>query len=380
MRILWHSNAPFCNTGYGNQTQLFTKRIADLGHDVAISAFYGLEGGTLDWKGIKIYPKGRSPYGDDVIPSHAVTHEADIVISLVDAWVYHPEGWPPFVRWIPWFPIDSEPVPPAVTKAVAQAHDRIVFTQFALKQLADVGLQAHYVPHGIDTKAFHPIEQSVARKRLEMPDDAFLVGIVGANKGYPPRKAWVEMLVAFAQFKRKRKDALLYIHTNPDVTNGGVNMFELFEANGLRPGFDVFWPNQYRTLIGGYSDADMNDFYNAFDVHLLASAGEGFGIPVVEAQAAGCPVIVGDWTATGELCFGGWKIDKADATPMWTQLAAWQFYPHIGAIVDKLEAAYQARGNQEIRAAARAGALAYDVDTVTEKYWKPVLAKIEAGL
>lgn len=38
--------------------------------------------------------------------------------------------------------------------------------------------------------------------------------------------------------------------------------------------------------------------------------GEGFGIPIIEAQAAGCPVIVTDCTAMTELCLSGWLIEK----------------------------------------------------------------------
>jgi hypothetical protein len=41
-----------------------------------------------------------------------------------------------------------------------------------------------------------------------------------------------------------------------------------------------------------------------------------------------------------------------------------------------MELAYAARGNMDLRAQARAGALAYDVDLITEQYWKPVLAEI----
>jgi len=120
----------------------------------------------------------------------------------------------------------------------------------------------------------------------------------------------------------------------------------------------------------------MAAMYNAFDVKTLVSMGEGFGIPILEAQACGCPVVVGDWTSMGELCFSGWKVSKADAEPFWTPLAAYQYYPRSGAILDAYEAAYQMKGNQEYRTRAREGALAYDADRVTEKYWKPVLDDI----
>ena len=112
----------------------------------------------------------------------------------------------------------------------------------------------------------------------------------------------------------------------------------------------------------------------------VCAAEEDFGIAIVEAQAAGCPVIVGDWTAMPELCFSGWKVDKREAKPFWNSAEVFQYYANPEAIYERLEAAYRMRGNQDYRKRARQGALAYDADKVTEKYWKPVLAEIETDV
>jgi glycosyltransferase involved in cell wall biosynthesis len=116
------------------------------------------------------------------------------------------------------------------------------------------------------------------------------------------------------------------------------------------------------------------------DVMLLVTMGEGFGIPLVEAQACGCPVITGDWTANAELVFSGWKVPKVKATPFWTPLASWQYIPHVGAIAERLEAAYRMKDNQEYRDAARKGALKYDADKVLERYWKPAMEQMQAEI
>jgi glycosyltransferase involved in cell wall biosynthesis len=124
----------------------------------------------------------------------------------------------------------------------------------------------------------------------------------------------------------------------------------------------------------------MAKLYSAMDVHLLVSCGEGFGIPILEAQSCGTPVIVGDWTSMPELCFSGWKVDKKDSTPIWGALQSYTFLPKVGAIVDKLELAYQMHGNVSYRKAVRKGAMAYDADKVVEKYWLPTLKKIESKI
>ena len=54
-------------------------------------------------------------------------------------------------------------------------------------------------------------------------------------------------------------------------------------------------------MRGGVAAATLADIYNAADIKLLASKGEGFGIPVIESQACGTPVVVTDFSAQPEL-------------------------------------------------------------------------------
>ena len=56
------------------------------------------------------------------------------------------------------------------------------------------------------------------------------------------------------------------------------------------------------------------------------------------------------------------------------------YSPQVSAIVERLEAAYVVRGNQDYRDRARAGAMQYDADKVLVKYWKPVLEDIERSI
>jgi glycosyltransferase involved in cell wall biosynthesis len=105
--------------------------------------------------------------------------------------------------------------------------------------------------------------------------------------------------------------------------------------------------------------------------------GEGFGLPVLEAQACGKPVIVGDWTSTQELCFAGWKISRKHAERFRTPLNSYQFIPRLSAIENALEIAYKHARKPQLAEMARAGALHYDADHITQKYWKPTLEDIE---
>jgi glycosyltransferase involved in cell wall biosynthesis len=156
-----------------------------------------------------------------------------------------------------------------------------------------------------------------------------------------------------------------------------VNMPELVRNLGLLEGQDVIFCNQYQNIVG-FPPEYLAEFYNCLDVHLITSRGEGFGIPILEAQACGIPVITGGWTACKELCFSGQLLDpETDAEREYTGLAGWQYRPHVSAIDAALEREYQFPSDGK---AAAEKAKEYDADLVTEKYWKPILEEIEGGL
>ena len=384
MRILWVSNAPWAPTGYGNQTKVFTPRLQALGHEIAILAYWGLQGGTIMGPGgVPILPPGYLPYGQDVVGPHARALGADIAISLMDAWVLEP-ALMPGVKWVPWFPIDSEPMPRVLADKVREAWRRIVFSRFGETMCRQAGLDCYYVPHGVDTKAFYPLGLSAeeAKRRANLPEDAFVVGMVAANKGVPSRKAFYQHLDAFKILHDRHPDTVFYIHTNAGANDKqALDIQEYADFIGLIPGQDVLLPRQYEYVFGAFGDASMNLLYNAFDVHVLASMGEGFGLPTVEAQAAGCLVIVGDWTASSELCFAGWKVPKTETEHYyWPGFSGYQFQVHPAALAECMEAAYLSGRSRDMQEAARAGALAYDADLVTEQYWRPVLQDMEAHL
>lgn len=388
MNINWFSNSPLAATGYGNQTKIFVPRLAKLGHRMSISAFFGLQGGPTMWQdGIPIYPNGRHPYGQDVMGAHAVYAGADVIISLLDIWVVNPRLPMP---WYPWYPIDHEPIPAPVRDIARQATKGIVMSKFGQRMAQAAGLDCYYVPHGIDSTAYYVQDRTASREMLKWPMEKFVVVMVAANKGYPPRKSFFEQIAAFAAFHRARPDTMLYLHTD-DGTHGGetVDLAAYCQVMGLKVGYptvdtipacDVLFADQYVNLMG-YPDEYMRAVYNAADVKMLVSLGEGFGIPLVEAQMCGCPVITGAWTSMEELCFSGWSIPKAEADPVWTPpMRAFQWRVRPEAVVARLLAAYEVRGNQDYRDRAHAGAMAYNADKVAEKYWKPVLEDIESHL
>jgi glycosyltransferase involved in cell wall biosynthesis len=233
-----------------------------------------------------------------------------------------------------------------------------------------------YVPHGVDTQAFEPLDdegRSEARTAFGVDDeDRFIVGVVAANQGYPSRKALPELIDAFGRFLRTEegKGALLYLHTERTGRYQGVNLEPIIAAARI-PRENVRFAAQYEYLTGGFGADYMARAYNAMDVLLNPAMGEGFGVPIIEAQACGTPVIVGENTAQVEIGKVGWHVG---GQRIWTAQDSWQTVPDVEQMVGALRMArsmsYRKRG------AAREHALQYDVDHVTRTYWRPALERL----
>ena len=379
MKILWHSNAPWTGTGYASQTALFLPHLAEQGHQVAVSAFYGLYGSKLDWGEFPVYPGGADTWGNDVVTAHALHWfdgdlSAGTIITLMDVWTLRTPSLRLFTVGS-WVPVDHDPAPPAVTQYfVDTGAVPIAMSRFGETKLREAGLDPLYVPHGVDTDLFQPMDRTQARRLLDLPADAFVIGMVAANKGAsPPRKAFPQVFAAFAEFARRHDDAVLYLHTEQLGVNLGIDLLELADATGI-PDNRVHWVDQYALRIGIPTEA-MKVPYSAMNVLANPSYGEGFGLPIIEAQACGTPVIVNNTTSMPELCGVGWQVES-DA--WWNpRHHSFQGYPRPGSILDAFEAAY----NSDIdRREARAFANQYAATKIATEYWAPALDALAARL
>lgn len=374
MRILWVSNYT-TQSGYSNQARLWVKRIAALGHRIDVLNIGGGGGMPTMVEGIQVLPTALDMLGNDIIPAYVEKQRYDAVMSLTDTWAFRPEIMSQ-VRWFPLTPIDHAPVPPAVDASLKAARTPIAISKFGVEQLRAAGYHPMYFPHGVDPNVFKPVDMQSARRQIGVPTDAFWVSFVGVNADAPSRKGIPELLMAWSMFSRKHADAKLYLHTaemgNLPVTSGGGVRIDLLlktlgiDTNTIRL-VDQF---DYRTGIGQSYLALM---YAASDVLILPTKGEGFGLPLIESQRCGCPVITTDFAAGSELCASGWLVDHE---PTWSLQSAFNARPSVASIVERLEEAYAHRGDMRKRMDAVTFAREYDADTVFARYGKPVIDAI----
>lgn len=337
----------------------------------------------MNWNGVQVFGNSYHPYALDVIHGHTQTFGGAFLLSLMDLQVFEPEmlkGTP----WVAWMPLDHHNLPPYILQNARKANYVISMSRHTKAELDRYDVDNEYIPCAVDAQVFKPYDMAESREAMKMPADKFVVGMVAMNKGNPSRKAFLQNIGAFAALQKKHGDCVMYLHT-ADGTRGApvVNLIDYVTALGLSYGYagynedgkDVIFANQYG-LSMGYDPLMMAKLYSSMDVLTAVTMGEGFGIPIIEAQACGTPAIVGDWSAMPENLFSGWKVDKSEAEPIYTELGAYHFLPHMTAIAERMEAAYQMRGNQDYRKRAQAGAQQFDIEKVFHNRWLPALDRI----
>ena len=367
LRILWHSNSAWTPTGYGNQTSLITQGIQKAGFDIAISSYYGLEGGILNMGGILCYPKIASVWGEDSIANHGADFKADIVITLMDIWPLNTSLFKDKIKWIALTPVDHDEVPPPVLLRAKEAYKVIAYSKHGQAAFKRKEVDAHYIPHCIDTKIFYPRDKRESRKIFNIPEDSYCVGMVAQNKSLPSRKAFQQSLEAFSIFAKDKPKARIYLHTAMGTEMGGMNLIEYCMKLGIMDKVIHTEPYTYLYKVGS---EDLAKLYSSFDVLLNPAMGEGFGIPIIESQASGTPVITGSWTSMPELCGSGLTVESSEK--WWTPLAAYQFHPKMESIVEALDKIYNGNA-EEYKKKAVEFTKSYDVDIVMRDYWVPYL-------
>jgi len=211
---------------------------------------------------------------------------------------------------------------------------------------------------------------------MGFPEDCFLCGMVAANKGYPARKSFPEVLWAFASFWRRHPEARLYLHTTELPVHGGIDLDALLHALGIPEDGVVYFCDQYHNILG-FPTEYMAMAYNAMDVLLSPSMSEGFGLPILEAEACGVPVITTNISSMPELTWAGWQVP---GQPFWTPMNSWVRLPSIDEIEECLELAWDSKGDPDLAQRAREGALPYDWGTLVENKWRPFLEQIEGEI
>jgi len=150
-----------------------------------------------------------------------------------------------------------------------------------------------YIPHGIDTKKFHPLPED-DKELLEVRERLFngqdVKYVVFYNSRNIRRKMTSDILLAFNTFMKKlpeeeRSKCRLVLHTQP-VDEHGTDLPVVIRD--VMPELEkyVIFSNER------IESKHINILYNIADVTINMSSNEGFGLGTCESLVAGTPIIV----------------------------------------------------------------------------------------
>jgi len=153
----------------------------------------------------------------------------------------------------------------------------------------EYGRAATVVPNGVDPRRVAaPAVSRVAALRAQVPPRRFVFLGVG---GVEPRKGTRHAFEALAALKRDRGPVATLVvvggHSFQDYTAYRDEALAALTGLGLVLGEDV-------VLAGTVTDEDLAGWYHAADALCFPSVKEGWGLAVLEALAAGLPVLASD--------------------------------------------------------------------------------------
>ena len=390
MKFIIFSNSPTASTGYGVQVAQLATRLTREGHQVAVACTWGHQQGVKDWPTpfgpVRLYPSGMLENSIDIFAAHADhffegDRDAGWVIVLNDVWAFSSAMLQlDTFKVLAWTPVDHWPAPEGVLRWFHRTGARpIAMSRFGEDMLFEAGLDPWYAPLAFESSDYKPTpmvsaggETMPGREMFKIPANAFVVLMVGMNKDPQDRKGFDQAFRAFGRFWKERKDAVLVVHSDRFGIASGINLEELARHAAVPPHALIF-TDAYAHRVG-FTPEMMAGLYTAADVLLAPSKGEGFCVPMVEAQACGTPVIASDFTAQTELIGEGWLVSgqlQFDAPQ-----AASYLTPSINEIFTRLLECYESdllmKSMKSTLFAAQ-----YDADVVFDTYWKPILARLE---
>lgn len=359
-KVLWFGDAG-CHTGFGRVTHSIGERLVEKGHDVHVLAF--------NYRG-DYYPTSLKLYRPDLVNSQDLwgmtrvvellakiepdvvflQHDANLLISLLFENRFDTEKW--LLKYAPiitYIPVDGYNLPPVWPKVLTDVTDVHTMSKFGQSQYPG----SKVVYHGVDTKSFYPVSdkspitlsnghvcksKTDCKRELGYDPDGFLVLRVDKNSG---RKDFASTWKALVPVMRKHKDIQVHFHCESKDAKSGVFMQPMFSRDEETKN-RFFLPDLHTSFIG-WSEEDLNALYNAADLFVSTSRGEGFGLTLAESIATEVPVIAQNVSAIPEVVGpGGVLIEPQRQITVPSGQDLW--LSDIGAFTDAIEHLYLAGG------------------------------------
>jgi len=325
IKVLAYCDSPTCATGFGTVSRNIFEGLQKSGkYDIDILGI-NYWGDPHEFP-YRIWPTGtngeRDPYGRQKVLNMIPRMDFDLIFFLQDSFIldFLPTLMPhlktskqkPY-KSILYFPVDSVVKEPWA-KNVNHADYLVAYSEFGkqefLKKLP-YREEVLVIPHGVNTREYFPVPKSdvlAFRKQFfGQYADHFVITNLNRNQ---QRKDIPRTIRAFKEFRKQVPNSILYLHMA--IKDQGWDLGAVCQEMELDTTKDVIFPKNFGPNQG-YPRHVVNLIYNASDVVVSTTLGEGFGLAWMEALAAKTPIVMPANTMlpefitdeTGYLCKSG---------------------------------------------------------------------------
>ena len=340
----------------------------------------------------KVYPAAtpKSVYGYDQIGPVIARLKPDLVFLLYDVtfqarYVEELRKLSPTPKIVVYSPIESGPIAPELLRRLSGVLRYVLYTEYGRREIEaslervraetpDFGFpQLEVIPHGVDTDRFYPLSDDDTARRVEARRamrldgaehlDAFIV--LNANRNMPRKRIDLTMQ-GFAQFaKDKPANIKLYLHMATEDT--GWNVLILAKRYGI---FDRLIMTQADNSRPQFSDEQLNLLYNACDVGITTTTGEGWGMVSFEHAATRAAQIVPRHTSLADLWDGAAEFVEPVMKLTWPGNLTEGHLVTSAGVAAALQKLYEDRAHRDRLAEA-----AYRKATNPEYKWSTIAAR-----
>jgi len=388
LKILMVSEASFLSSGFGTYTKEILSRLhATDKYEIAEFACYGKVNDPKDkdihWRYYANAVGGDDPRSKEYNSSMEnqfgrwrfervlLDFRPDVVIDVRDYWMNSYQQFSPlrpFFHWVLMPTVDSAPQQEDWIDTFMHADAIFTYSDFGRDTLADQSNNnINYidtVSPGVSLDVFKPMENRDEIRKALGVEDKFIIGGVMRNQ---KRKLIPELFAAFKQLLNQMQEdknpmgekLFLHLHTSyPDAGWDIPKLLKEYEV-GNRVMFTYsckncgfFRPSLYQhplsvcpkcgsksfsmpNVSSGLSQEELNVIFNIFDFYVQYAICEGFGMPQVEAGAAGVPIASVDYSAMNDVVnkLNGYPI-KVNQYFKELETQAIRVYPDNNDLVD----------------------------------------------
>jgi glycosyltransferase involved in cell wall biosynthesis len=317
MKIFFICTHPNQGTGYSRVANKLTNHLASLpGVEVVYYAFQNYKGQEIKdrfidprikfYDAIELDPEAPGGFGDAGIVPSIIKEKPDVLFHYNDMNVVRdvtrlipPEHMPPkkylYLDMVyPWQNIDT-------FKIIKEfKFDHIwtfldTWTRHMVDDLKFDPLNVSTMVHGVDFERFIDIPREKAKVTTGFKPDDFLVVNMNRNSS---RKMWETTIKSFLELlQRENMNPRIKLYCGGLPFNkDGVDIGMTARTECLRRGMDVDQVVNHHIFLNPkplhLTDAEVNEIYNAGDVGLNTTRGEGFGLTPVEHMYLNRPQVV----------------------------------------------------------------------------------------